>query len=107
MQQVAIHRAAEAPDHKSGHDQRHAEVEVRAQEPLELLRRACISCMRNRNGRASGGHRSLLSEPGLPRTQFECQEQRLVPILLRAQQIGFGSPPSIQRLVLGSAICCA
>src|SRR5215472_13303535 len=40
MEQTAIDRAAEAPHHQSGHHQRHAKIEVAAQEPFELRCRA-------------------------------------------------------------------
>jgi len=36
MEQVGIESATETPHHQSSHDQRHAEIEIPAQECLEL-----------------------------------------------------------------------
>jgi hypothetical protein len=62
VEQVGVGRAAEAQNHKRGQQQRHAEIEIPAQECLELIRYACFFRNTSNQLYVCNGHRTLPPE---------------------------------------------
>jgi hypothetical protein len=57
MEKVGVNRTAEAPDNNASHHQRHAEIEIPAQEVLERIGCRCIFYDTASESRVPNGHR--------------------------------------------------
>jgi hypothetical protein len=59
MEETGVDRPAETCNHKSGEHQRHAQIEISAQERLEQVCCACFLLNTSSYAYVSNGHRTL------------------------------------------------